>query len=563
MTEYIRKLRSLLTKKDKKFLLILFLLTIFLSIIETVGISAIMPFISIASNPDLIDDNGYYKQVFNLFGFKEKNDFIIAFGFILIGFYIFRSFYNLIYSYLLNRFSFGSYHQFSFKLFQGYVGLPYKEYVNRNTAILTKTIINEASNLTSLIQNSLMLLSEFFTVIFLYTILFYVNWKMTLALSLILTIKVILLTKALSKIIKIQGEKRNILQEKFYRIISETFGNFKMVKLIGNEKMIFDSFAQASQGYSKANIINATVATIPRNVLETIGFSALIAVVMYILYIYENAAFVIPIISMYALALYRMLPAINRMMNNYNVIIFLYKSLDIVHTDLMYDVESEGTEKINFGNHVKLYNIGFSYDGKNNVLEDVTLSIKKGEKIAFVGESGSGKSTLVDLIIGIYKPCRGAIYIDDKALTVKNIKAWRSKVGYIPQSIYLFDGTVADNVSFGQKTDELKVVEALKKANIWDFLSSKNGIHTMVGEGGIQLSGGQKQRIGIARALYGDPEILVLDEATSALDMGTEASIMDEIYEASSNKTLIVIAHRLSTIERCTKRFKLEDGVLV
>lgn len=558
MTEYIQKLQSLLTKKDKKFLFVLFIFTILLSIIETVGISAIMPFISIASNPDLLD-GGHYKQIYDLFAFKEKNGFVIAFGFFLIGFYLFRASFNMLYSYLINRFSFGSYHQFAFKLFQGYVGLPYKEFVNRNTAILTKTIINEASNLTSLIQNSLMLLSEFFTVIFLYTILFFVNWKMTLALSLILTIKVILLTKALSKIIKVQGEKRAILQEKFYRIIGETFGNFKMVKLIGNEKMIFDSFGQASQGYSRANIINATVATIPRNVLETIGFSALIAVVMYILYIYENAAFVIPIISMYALALYRMLPAINRMMNNYNSIIFLYKSLDIVHTDLMYDIESEGTERINFENHIKLHNIGFSYDGKNNVLENVTLSIKKGEKVAFVGESGSGKSTLVDIIIGIYKPCRGTIYIDDKALTVKNIKAWRSKVGYIPQSIYLFDGTVADNVSFGQKTDELKIVEALKKANIWDFLVSKNGIHTMVGEGGIQLSGGQKQRIGIARALYGDPEILVLDEATSALDSETESKIMDEIYDVSNNKTLIIIAHRLSTIERCDKKIKCQQ----
>lgn len=562
MTEYIRKLRSLLTQKDKKFLVILFLLTILLSIIETVGISAIMPFISIASNPDLIN-NGYYKQVFNLFGFKEKNDFIIAFGFFLIGFYLFRSFYNLIYSYLLNRFSFGSYHQFSFKLFQGYIALPYKEFINRNTGVLTKTIITEASNLTGLIQNTLMLLSEFFTMILLYALLFLVNWKMTLILSLILTVKVIFLTKILSKIIKVQGEKRAIVQEKFYRILGETFGNFKMLKLIGNEKVILDSFGQASSGFSKANIINATVATIPRSVLEAIGFSTLIAVVMYILYIYHNAAFVIPIISMYALALYRMLPAINRMMNNYNSILFLYRSLDLVHSDLMYDVEQEGIEYIDFKEHIQLNNISFSYDNNHNVLNKINLSIKKGEKIAFIGESGSGKSTLVDLIIGIYRPCGGKITIDDQELSIDNIRSWRTKIGYIPQSIYLFDGTVAENISFGKDMDEIKIINALKKANIWEFLNSKNGIDTMVGEAGIQLSGGQKQRIGIARALYGDPEILVLDEATSALDMETEASIMDEIYEASSNKTLIVIAHRLSTIERCTKRFKLENGVLV
>lgn len=552
----ISKIRSLLTKKDKKFLIFLFIFTIFMSIIETVGISAIMPFISIASNPNLID-GGYYKQVYDLFDFKEKNTFVIASGLLLIGFYIVRAFLTIFYSYLLNQFSSGSYHQFAFKLFQGYVGLPYKEFINRNTSVLTKTIVSEAGNLAALIQNGLMLLSEFFTVVFLYIILFLVNWKMTLALSLILTIKVVLLTKTLSKIIKIQGETRAILQAKFYRIISETFGNFKMMKLIGNEKSIFNAFAEASHGYARANIINGTVATVPRTVLETIGFSTLISVVVYILYMYHDAAFVIPIISMYALALYRMLPAINRMMNAYNSILFLQKSLDIIHADLMYDCEQEGNEKLNFENCITAENITFSYDGKNNILKNVNLTINKGEKVAFIGESGSGKSTLVDIIIGIYKPCEGIIKIDGNNLTVENIKSWRAKVGYIPQSIYLFDGTIAENVSFGKDYNESKIVQVLKKANIYDYLELKNGIHTKVGEGGIQLSGGQKQRIGIARALYGDPAILVLDEATSALDMETETKIMDEIYDISQDKTLIIIAHRLSTIEQCDRKIDL------
>ncbi len=562
MINYVRKLHSLLTLKNKRFLLVLLLMSILLSLIETIGISAIMPFISIASNPALIE-NGYYKEIYDLLGFKDKNTFIITFGFILISFYIFRSLYNLIYAYLLNRFAYGSYHQFAFKLFQGYIALPYKEFAKRNTGVLTKTIITEASNLTGLIQNSLTLVSELFTVTFLYILLFLVNWKMTLALSLILTIKIILLTKILSKVIKTQGEKRANVQEKFYRILSETFGNFKMLKLIGNEKMILDSFGEASRGFSKANVINATFASIPRNILEAIGFSSLIAVVIYILYIYQNAAFVIPIISMYALALYRMLPAINRMMTNYNNILFHYKSLDLVHTDLMYEIECEGTENIDFEKSISLKNISFSYNGNNNIITNINLLINKGQKIAFIGESGSGKSTLVDIIIGIYKPCTGKIILDDKDVTIHNIKSWRTKIGYIPQSIYLFDGSVAENVSFGKNFDEVKLINALKKANIYDFLLSKDGLDTRVGEGGIQLSGGQKQRIGIARALYGDPEILVLDEATSALDIETETKIMDEIYNLSGDKTLIIIAHRLSTIERCDTIYKLENGQIV
>jgi len=169
----------------------------------------------------------------------------------------------------------------------------------------------------------------------------------------------------------------------------------------------------------------------------------------------------------------------------------------------------------------------------------------------------------VDLIIGLYRPTKGVIRIDNQVLSEKNVKSWRQKIGYIPQTIYLFDGTVAENVAMGEAIDREKMIDVLKKANIWDFLEKHHqGLETRVGEGGVKLSGGQRQRIAIARALYGDPEVLVLDEATSALDNETEAKIMDEIYRVSEGKTLIMIAHRLSTLKRCEKIYRLEDGVL-
>jgi ATP-binding cassette subfamily B protein/ATP-binding cassette subfamily C protein len=166
----------------------------------------------------------------------------------------------------------------------------------------------------------------------------------------------------------------------------------------------------------------------------------------------------------------------------------------------------------------------------------------------------------VDILIGIYKPSRGRVYVDDSVIHDHNVRSWRSKIGYIPQDIYLFDGTVAENVAFGSPPDEEKIIMTLKKANVWEFLQKKQGVFTRVGEDGIQLSGGQKQRIGIARALYGDPDVLVLDEATSSLDNETEAKIMDEIYDVSSNKTLIVIAHRLSTVDRCDRQIRIDNG---
>ncbi|MDD3465780.1 MAG: ATP-binding cassette domain-containing protein [Campylobacterales bacterium] len=559
----ISKLRAITTRQDKVFLLVLLFMSIVLSLIETVGISAIMPFITLASDPSKILQNEYSRAVYNFFGFKNTVDFMIFFGVTLILFYLFRAAYSIFYGYLLNKFSFVRHHIFAYRLFKNYVSLPYREFVKRNTAELTRTIVGEASNLTSYIQNLLMMMSEIFTIVFLYGLLLLVNWKMTLVLSVFLGVKVLFLTKTISRVVKAQGVKRAELYAKFYRILNETFGNFKIIKLTQNEEKIFDDFSITSQGYARANIINATLGQTPRITLETLGFSILVAVVVYILLRYQNANFVLPIISMYALALYRMLPAINRVLGNYNGMLFISKSLDIVHEELSYFQPVEGNENISFKNSIVINGIFFEYIKDKPVLENINLEINRGEKIAFVGESGSGKSTLVDLIIGVYRPKAGEIFIDGVELSDGNIRSWRSKIGYIPQSIYLFDGSVGQNVAFGYEYDEQRIIDALKKANIYDFLLQKDGIDTKVGEGGIQLSGGQKQRIGIARALYSNPEILVLDEATSALDNETEAKIMDEIYSASEGKTLLVIAHRLSTVERCDRKINMSNGRIV
>ncbi|WP_349496946.1 ABC transporter ATP-binding protein/permease [Campylobacter hyointestinalis] len=529
-----------------------------MSLIETVGISAIMPFITVATNPAQITQNIYFKDVYDFFDFKKEVNFVIFFGLSLMLFYIFRALYNMLYAYLLNKFAFGRYHIFAYRLFDTYVHLPYQNFVKRNSSQFTKAIINEASNLSLYIQSLLFMLSEVFTIILLYSILLVVDWKMTLVLTLVLGIKILLITKILSKKIKAQGEKRSRSQWEFYKILSETFGNFKIVKFIQNETKILHEFSTASTQYAKSNIVNATLQQLPRSILETVGFGSLIVIVIFILLRYEDASKVLPIISMYALALYRMLPAINKILSSYNGMLFISKALDIVYEELQYSPPKEGDQNINFKSEIVLNNISFEYIASKPVLKNISLSIKKGEKIAFIGESGSGKSTLVDLIIGLYRPNKGEIYVDGILLDDKNIRSWRSKIGYIPQSIYLFDGTVKENVSFGYDLDEAKVIECLKKANIYDFLSQKDGINTKVGEGGIQLSGGQKQRIGIARALYNNPEILVLDEATSALDNDTESKIMDEIYEVSNDKTLIIIAHRLSTIEGCERKIRLD-----
>jgi ABC-type multidrug transport system fused ATPase/permease subunit len=290
-----------------------------------------------------------------------------------------------------------------------------------------------------------------------------------------------------------------------------------------------------------------------------VGFSLVAFIIIYLVLKYHtDIKGALPILTVFILGLYRLLPSVNRIFSAYNEIVFYSKSLDIVHNELIYEPEDLGDEEIEFKKEIKLENITFAYDEKE-ILKNVNLIIKKGEKIGIVGESGSGKSTLIDLITGLYRPKGGIISIDEKELNEKNIKSWRKKIGYIPQMIYLKDGSVAENVAFLEEIDETKVKEVLKKANILDFLEEHHeGIHTHIGENGVKLSGGQRQRIAIARALYNNPEILVLDEATSALDNETEAKIMNEIYKVGENKTMIIIAHRISTLDRCDRVVKME-----
>ena len=239
-----------------------------------------------------------------------------------------------------------------------------------------------------------------------------------------------------------------------------------------------------------------------------------------------------------------------------------HRSVDIVKDELATCTENLAINKIYFKREIILQNIGFAYQDKQ-ILAGVDLTIRKGDKVAFIGESGVGKSTLVDLIVGLHQPHSGTMLIDGIQLDSNNLQSWRSQIGYIPQQVYLFDGTVLENVCFGRPVDRELLEMTLKQVNILDFLNSKQGVDTLVGEGGVQLSGGQKQRIAIARALYGKPEVLVLDEATSSLDGETELRIMQEIYRVSQNKTLIVIAHRLSTIEGCNRIFKISHGNVI
>ncbi|MDR2099509.1 MAG: ABC transporter ATP-binding protein, partial [Campylobacteraceae bacterium] len=385
----IKKLRAILDKKTKIILLIMLCCTILFSVLEMASISAIMPFISMASNPDIID-GGYYKIAYDFFGFSDKQSFILYFGIFLVVFYLFRGVYSLVFTYFLNKFAFDNFGKFANSLFKNYLHMPYKNIVKYNSSAIIKVVSNETLNLSFLIQNILMLFSEIFTVIFFYVLLLYVRFKMTLGLTLIMGASVFVVIRIINKIANTQGERRSRSQENFLKLITASFGNFRILKLKGNEKEITESFIRESGNFSKSYTNSYTVSFAPRYIIESIGFSAILAAILYLLLKYENPALIIPVISMYALALYRMLPGISRILGNYNQIIFLKKSLDIIHKDLSAYSEEYGDEKIDFNSSIVLQNVSFSYNDKTKVIDNVSLEIEKGEKIAFTGESGKG-----------------------------------------------------------------------------------------------------------------------------------------------------------------------------
>ncbi|EDO7591369.1 ATP-binding cassette domain-containing protein [Campylobacter coli] len=559
----LKKIFFILSKEDKKFLFSLLLFSVFISFIESFAISLVMPFITLASDFSYFDRSKYLIQLKDYLALPVF-EIIVYFGVVFIVFYVLRALLNSYYFHLLARFSKGRYHAIAYKVFAKFLNTDYENFTQKNQSEILKSITGEVYNLSTMISSFLLMMSEIFVVLLLYTLMLLVNYKITLFLSLFMIINAFILIKVLSPIVKKAGLKREEAMKNFFEILNINLNNFKLIKLKTKEDGVLNLFKTQSEIFAKANITNESVSAMPRIYLEGVGFCVLVFIVVFLVFKNQSdISGILATISIFVLALYRLMPSANRIITSYHDLLYYRSSLDIIYQILKQKEESLGEEKIDFDKELRLENLSFGYKDKKNLFTCLNLSIKKGEKIAFIGESGCGKSTLVDIIIGLLSPREGRVLVDKNELNMKNVKNYRQKIGYIPQNIYLFNDSIAKNISFGDEVDEEKLQRVIKQANLEHFVKNlPQGVQTKVGDGGSNLSGGQKQRIAIARALYLDPEILVLDEATSALDTESEARIMDEIYKISKDKTMIIIAHRLSTITRCDSIYRLEHGKL-
>ena len=370
------------------------------------------------------------------------------------------------------------------------------------------------------------------------------------------------------------GQLVSSSQKNIFNIVSESFGGIKDVLFLGKQKKFIREFDKNYLTFGRSVGTAAALGQIPKYILELLGYGSVILIIIYIIS-FEDKNFInyLPILSVYALAGLKLLPAFQAIYSCVSGIKSNIQAFEVLKEDISkskYElIESQDDKDLpQINSKIELKDISFAYPNKKNlILSNFNLSLPIKKVIGIVGETGSGKSTLIDIILGLIEPQSGGLYLDGKKLLNKQKRAWQNQIGVVPQNIFLMNKSIKENIAFelDPKTiDEEKIFNALKLSRLDKFVSTlPNGINTIVGERGVQLSGGQCQRVGIARALYNDPEFLLFDEATSSLDGITEKLIMDAIQDFSGNKSIIIITHRLSTIKICDNIFLIENGKVV
>lgn len=551
-------------------------------LLEMFSIAAVMPFLGVASNPNLIKQNQYLNLIYSGLGFSSSREFLLFLGLGSIIILFLSNSSNAFFAWFNLRFVWSVNNSLSVRLIQHYLSQDYLLFIQRNSADLQKNIQTEVTEVTAgVIDPILNLLNKGFSVLMTIILLLMIDPTLVLLIGTIfgsVYFAVYSITKkTLSRIGQVSLEDN---EDKF-KTINEALGVFKIAKLLHLELFFVDRFAQASRRFTRNVSKRLAISQLPRFAIETIAFSFMIAISLYIIASKSNFTEVIPILGLYVFASYRLMPGIQQIYTNFSVIrsrwphvIYLQRELESGIARPASRVKESKVERTipltsNPAPLIEFRNVTFSYPNtKTTTIDNVSFSIADNTTVGFMGETGSGKTTIIDLILGIISPDGGEILVHGKPAISHNVEAWQKSIGYVPQDIYLTDNTIAENIAFGlpkNKIDMAKVRKAAALANIADFIEGDliNQYDTIVGERGVRLSGGQRQRIGIARALYYDPQLLVFDEATSALDSETEKSVMEAIENLSNQKSIIIIAHRLTTLQKCDLIIKVERGRIV
>lgn len=568
----MKRIMKVFDSRQKVQLVFLLFLTIIGSGLELMGVSAIMPFVNVVVDPQSIAESGWMTYLYERFHMETASQFLVLLAFALAAVYICKNlFLILLYDYQY-KFAFQGQKRLECKLLSCYMHQDYTFHLSQNSANLQRNILQDVAGFFQSTLAVMQLLTEICVCIALFIFLLVTDITITLGVVILLGIFMFIFLKYFRKKIDNMGVQSHSANASRVQWVQQSLGGIKEVKILSREGYFINSYENNAEVYADKQRRYQLATIVPRPIMEMLGVSGLLIMVAVKLINGAEISNMLPILSVFTISAFRLLPSFGRLSGSVGTIAFNRVAIKEVCSDieeaeellLKYSKRSSGSDYIPFEQEIKADDISFHYPGTDtNVLEKTSLSIPKNKSVAFIGPSGAGKTTLADLILGVLEPQEGRILVDNQDIHL-NLEAWHKKLGYIPQTIYLMDDSIRKNVAFGideKEIDDEKVEAALKEAQLYDFIETlEDGMDTFIGERGVKLSGGQRQRIGIARALYNNPEILVLDEATSALDNETEKAIMEAVDMMQGNKTLLIIAHRLTTIQNCDYVYEIRDG---
>jgi len=573
-SDHFEKVQFFFSSFSKPRLVVLVFLTLVQGLMEVFTVGILVPFIALISSPEKALVQPAIMRLHAWFGAPDLRIFITEFG-VLIGLVaLLKTFYSLSVRWLYYAFSFDAQNQLATRLFRAYLARDYAFFTGTETALLLRNILGITGSLvTGMLMPTLAILADGSVLAILFVLLIYANPVLTLLLGCGIGGALLASHLGLRKTLARMGEERTKVSGEAYRILSDALHGIKDVKILGKGSYFFSAFADISKRFSEIERKFATISAVPPLLNEVLGIFTVVAAVLYLVSRGEKIDTILPSVSFYLLAAYRLIPAASRISPSLHSIGFYGDAMEVIYRDLKAipcsvdrrTPSSATSTPIPFTKSIRLSDITFQYPGARvPALQGVELVFRKNGSTALVGPSGSGKTTIADLLLGLYRPDAGTISVDDRPLADNDLEAWRSRIGYVPQSIFLTDRTLAENIAFGvprEKIDRLAVERAARAAQLEEVIVKlPHGLDTPIGERGVRLSGGQRQRIGIARALYHDPELIIMDEATSALDSMTENEIVNQISRISETKTLIIIAHRISTIRECDHIYLIDSG---
>ena len=577
MLKVIRQLFSLLTDKQLKQFYTLQVLVVVMAFTELLGIASIAPFMALVGDISLLEKSNVFAELYQLSGLTDPMNFVFYTGLLVLVALTISTIVSMYTIWKLAIYGTSVGIEIADRLYAYYMQEDWQFHASGSSAQLTKQVSTEAMRITNGIVQPLMHMNAkvVLAALISVSILIY-NPFVAIVGLLIFALAYYLLYKLVRKTLLINGQKISEVSTDRFRLMNEGFGGIKDVLLLNRSQDFIKRFEESGTTYAGTLGVNIAIGQVPRYFMELIAFGTMIGLVLLLIKLHEgNLGVVLPILAIYALAAFKLLPALQQIYSSITQIKGSLAAFDAVKEDLersfsnqKFVIEEPVSTHIDLREKITLDNIEFKYPNKSTAaINGVTITIPVNSVIGLVGSSGSGKSTLIDLLLGLLTPESGHIYADDTCITPENKRAWQNTLGFVPQSIFLSEGSIAENIAFGlpsEEIDRIQVKKAIGLAHLTELVAElPDGVNTKVGERGIQLSGGQRQRIGIARALYHEADILVFDEATSALDGITEKIIMDAIHEFSGKKTIIMIAHRLKTVQKCDIIYLMNQGKIV